>query len=144
MLRFEGVDSAFAVHLNGVPLGNGKGSRLPTEFDATQALRPGRNVLAVRVHQWSAGSYLEDPDMWWLSGIFRSVALLHRPLDGVADVFVHAGYDSRTGEGTLRVEADADGRITVAELGLDLAVGEEGRAPPIRGPPRRPASTRPN
>ncbi|MFJ5222943.1 glycoside hydrolase family 2 TIM barrel-domain containing protein [Streptomyces sp. NPDC088400] len=129
VLRFEGVDSAFAAYLNGVPLGNGKGSRLPTEFDATQALRPGRNVLAVRVHQWSAGSYLEDQDMWWLSGIFRSVALLHRPLDGVADVFVHAGYDPRTGEGTLRVEADADGRITVTELGLDLAVGEEGRAP---------------
>ncbi|WP_228447506.1 glycoside hydrolase family 2 TIM barrel-domain containing protein [Streptomyces paludis] len=129
VLRFEGVDSAFAVFLNGVPLGNGKGSRLPTEFDATDALRPGRNVLAVRVHQWSAGSYLEDQDMWWLSGIFRSVALLHRPLDGVGDVFVHAGYDRGSGEGVLRVEAGAPGRITVAELGLDLAVGEEVRVP---------------
>ncbi|MEV3939182.1 sugar-binding domain-containing protein, partial [Glycomyces sp. NPDC049804] len=76
VLRFEGVDSAFAVWLNGVRLGDGKGSRLPTEFDATPHLREGINVLAVRVHQWSAASYLEDQDMWWLSGIFRPVALL--------------------------------------------------------------------
>ena len=48
------------------------GSRLPAEFDVGELLRPGEdNVLAVRVHQWSAGTYLEDQDMWWLSGIFR-------------------------------------------------------------------------
>ncbi|MFE3828993.1 glycoside hydrolase family 2 TIM barrel-domain containing protein [Streptomyces sp. NPDC059092] len=129
VLRFEGVDSAFAVFLNGVRLGDGKGSRLPTEFDATDVLRPGRNVLAVRVHQWSAGSYLEDQDMWWMSGIFRSVALLHRPQDGVGDFFVHADYDHLTGEGTLRVDADATGRVTVPELGLDVAVGERATAP---------------
>ena len=50
------------------------GSRLPSEFDVGELLRPGaENVLAVRVHQWSAGSYLEDQDMWWLPGIFRDV-----------------------------------------------------------------------
>jgi beta-galactosidase len=63
VLRFEGVDSCFAVWLNGVRLGDGQGSRLPTEFDVSGTLRHGRNVLAVRVHQWSAGSYLEDQDM---------------------------------------------------------------------------------
>ena len=76
------------------------GSRLPTEFDVGDALRPGEdNVLAVRVHQWSAGSYLEDQDMWWLSGIFRGVTLLARPADALDDVFVHAGYDHATGTG---------------------------------------------
>ncbi|WP_336620359.1 sugar-binding domain-containing protein, partial [Glycomyces harbinensis] len=90
LLRFEGVDSAFAVWLNGTLLGDGKGSRLPTEFDATPLLREGENVLAVRVHQWSAASYLEDQDMWWLSGIFRPVTLVHRPEGGVEDVFAHA------------------------------------------------------
>ncbi|USQ86184.1 DUF4981 domain-containing protein [Streptomyces phaeoluteigriseus] len=129
-LRFEGVDSCFAVWLNGVRLGDGKGSRLPTEFDATAALRPGRNVLAVRVHQWSAGSYLEDQDMWWLSGIFRSVALLHRPAAGVRDYFVHADYDHRTGLGTLRVDCDSpDARITVPGLRLGLAAGESATVP---------------
>src|SRR3954447_3592467 len=82
VLRFEGVDSCLRAWLNGVELGVSMGSRLPTEFDVGEILRPGEdNVLAVRVHQWSAGSYLEDQDMWWLSGIFRSVTLLARPAE---------------------------------------------------------------
>ncbi|MCL2553890.1 MAG: DUF4981 domain-containing protein [Actinomycetia bacterium] len=118
VLRFEGVDSCFAVWLNGEFLGDGKGSRLPTEFDVTRVLRPGRNVLALRVHQWSAGTYLEDQDMWWLSGIFRSVRVLARPADGIADFFVHADYDHRTGTGTLRIDVAGDARLTVPGLGI--------------------------
>ncbi|MFD5059819.1 MULTISPECIES: glycoside hydrolase family 2 TIM barrel-domain containing protein [unclassified Streptomyces] len=118
VLRFEGVDSCFAVWLNGERLGDGKGSRVPTEFDATQALRPGRNVLAVRVHQWSAGSYLEDQDMWWLSGIFRSVRLLSRPEGCLDDLFVHADYDHVSGTGTLAVDTSPRARLTVPALGL--------------------------
>ncbi|WP_345713458.1 glycoside hydrolase family 2 TIM barrel-domain containing protein, partial [Kineococcus glutinatus] len=129
VLRFEGVDSAVAVWLNGVELGRSTGSRLPVEFDATAALLDGDNVLAVRVHQWSSGSYLEDQDMWWMSGIFREVSLLARPAGAVEDVFVHAGYDAATGTGRLRVEArTADGstaRLRVPELGVDVACGEE-------------------
>ncbi|MGY0063646.1 sugar-binding domain-containing protein [Streptomyces sp. LZ34] len=85
VLRFEGVDSHFTVWLNGTELGWATGSRLPAEFDASEALRAGRNVLAVRVHQWSAGSYLEDQDMWWLSGIFRSVRLIEWRPGAVSD-----------------------------------------------------------
>jgi beta-galactosidase len=124
LLRFEGVDSAFAVWINGVVLGDGKGSRLPTEFDATEHLQPGENTIAVRVHQWSAASYLEDQDMWWLSGIFRPVALVHRPEGGIDDVFAHADYDHLTGRGTLRVEAAEGARVQVPELGIDIAAGE--------------------
>ena len=115
VLRFEGVDSCFAVWLNGIRLGDGKGSRLPTEFDISHALRPGRNVVAVRVHQWSAGSYLEDQDMWWLSGIFRGVRIIARSL---ADFFVHADYDHITGRGTLSIETSAPALLSVPELGL--------------------------
>lgn len=115
VLRFEGVDSCFAVWVNGVRLGDGKGSRLPTEFDASGTVRHGRNVIAVRVHQWSAGSYLEDQDMWWMSGIFRSVRLLAR---GLEDYFVHADYDHETGAGTLRIETSEPARLNVPELGL--------------------------
>ena len=118
-LRFEGVDSCFAVWLNGTLLGDGKGSRLPTEFDVSSVLEPGRrNVIAVRVHQWSAGTYLEDQDMWWLSGIFRSAAIVERPRDGISDFFVHADYDSSTGEGTLRIDVTGTARLTIPELGL--------------------------
>lgn len=118
LLRFEGVDSCFAVWLNGEPVGNGKGSRLPTEFDVGGRLRPGRNVLAVRVHQWSAGSYLEDQDMWWLSGIFRTVRLLARPAGSLRDFFIHADYDHVTGSGTLAVDVTGPARLTVPALGI--------------------------
>ncbi|HEY3747926.1 MAG TPA: glycoside hydrolase family 2 TIM barrel-domain containing protein [Pseudonocardiaceae bacterium] len=119
VLRFDGVDSCFRVWLNGTELGHAKGSRLPAEFDVGQLLRPGRNVVAVRVHQWSAGSYLEDQDMWWLSGIFRGVTLLARPAGAVPDVFVHADYDHETGAGTLRVATgDVPALLSVPDLGL--------------------------
>ncbi|MEU8569555.1 glycoside hydrolase family 2 TIM barrel-domain containing protein [Streptomyces pathocidini] len=124
VLRFEGVESCARVWLNGRELGTFKGSRLPHEFAVGELLRPEGNVLAVRVHQWSSGSYLEDQDQWWLPGIFRDVALLHRPEGAVADHFVHASYDHAAGTGTLRVDCEPGGRVTVPELGLDLATGE--------------------
>ena len=95
------------------------------EFEISEAVRPGEeNVLAVRVHQWSAGSYLEDQDMWWMSGIFRGVSVLARPAGGLEDVFVHADYDHVRGAGTLRVDTDAPARVLVPELGLDVGARE--------------------
>jgi beta-galactosidase len=124
VLRFDGVESCARVWLNGTDIGEFKGSRLPHEFAVGHLLKPAGNVLAVRVHQWSAGSYLEDQDQWWLPGIFRDVTLLHRPAGSVLDFFVHASYDHATGEGTLRVDSDVDGRVTVPALDIDVATGE--------------------
>ncbi|MFS8097115.1 DUF4981 domain-containing protein [Lentzea alba] len=122
VLRFDGIDSCGLVWLNGVELGVTRGSRLPSEFEVGHLLQPKGNVLVVRVHQWSSGSYLEDQDMWWLSGIFRSVTLLSRPRGGVADFEVHASYDHVTGLGTLSVDG---GLVTVPELGVvDLPEGQ--------------------
>lgn len=129
VLHFGGVESCARVWLNGVELGHFKGSRLPHEFEAGHLLRPRGNVLAVRVHQWSSGSYLEDQDQWWLPGIFRNVSLHRRPEGSVADHFVHAGFDHVTGHGTLRVECEPAGRVTVPALGLDLATGERATVP---------------
>ncbi|MFE6619026.1 glycoside hydrolase family 2 TIM barrel-domain containing protein [Streptomyces sp. NPDC057740] len=124
VLRFDGVESCARVWLNGTELGEFKGSRLPHEFAVAELLKPAGNVLAVRVHQWSAGSYLEDQDQWWLPGIFRDVTLLHRPTGSAGDFFVHASYDHTTGEGTLRVDSDVDGRVSVPALDIDVATGE--------------------
>jgi beta-galactosidase len=118
VLRFDGVDSCFVLFVNGVLVGHSKGSRLVREFDVTRVLVAGENLIAVRVHQWSAGSYLEDQDMWWVSGIFRSVTLISSPEDTVRDFFVHADYDSSTGTGTLQVETDRPAVLSVPELGL--------------------------
>ncbi|MFG3015302.1 glycoside hydrolase family 2 TIM barrel-domain containing protein [Streptomyces cinerochromogenes] len=123
-LRFDGVESCARIWLNGTELGEFKGSRLPHEFAVGHLLKPAGNVLAVRVHQWSAGSYLEDQDQWWLPGIFRDVTLLHRPADSVRDFFVHASYDHVSGTGTLRVDSEVPGRVTVPDLGVDVATGE--------------------
>ena len=113
LLRFDGVDSRFTLWVNGERIGFSTGSRLAVELEVGHVLRRGHNVIAVRVHQWSPASYLEDQDMWWLSGIFRPVTLLSRPAGGIDDVFVHAD-----GDGTLRVETVAGARLSVPQLGL--------------------------
>ncbi|TWT92857.1 Beta-galactosidase [Botrimarina colliarenosi] len=78
-LLFGGVKSAFYVWVNGQRVGYSQDSMSPAEFDVTEFLKPGENLLAVEVYRWSDGSYLEDQDMWRLSGIFRDVDLVARP-----------------------------------------------------------------
>jgi beta-galactosidase len=130
LLRFDGVDSCARIWLNGREVGTTAGSRLPSEFDVTDLVdRDEENVLVVRVHQWSSGSYLEDQDMWWMSGIFREVTLLGRPASAIVDHFVHADYDAAAGGGLLRVDAScADGsvpRVVIPELGIDVPAGHD-------------------
>lgn len=74
-LHFEGVESAMYVWLNGQLVGYSENSYSPAEFDITSYVRKGDNKLAVEVYRWSDGSYIEDQDMWRLSGIFRPVEL---------------------------------------------------------------------
>ena len=90
ILHFGGVHSAFYVWINGKKVGYSQNSMSPAEFDVTSYLREGRNKLAVEVYRWCDGSYLEDQDMWRLSGIFRSVELWVRPLVHIADYHVTA------------------------------------------------------
>ncbi|WZL74105.1 beta-galactosidase subunit alpha [Clostridiaceae bacterium 35-E11] len=104
LLRFEGVDSAFHVWVNGYEVGYSQGSRLPSEFDITSFIRTGKNTLAVKVYQWSDGSYLEDQDMWWLSGIFRDVYLLARPMMHLNDFFVQTDLDAIYEDATLHIQ----------------------------------------
>ncbi|WP_395879254.1 glycoside hydrolase family 2 TIM barrel-domain containing protein [Curtobacterium sp. 9128] len=116
LLRFDGVESHFRVWLNGDLVGWSTGSRLATEFDVTELLRPGSNELRVRVHQWSAASYLEDQDQWWLPGIFRDVTLLARPTAPVNDVFVRAGWSPAPGDADPTRTSTGTGTITFPTL----------------------------
>ncbi|ARC57981.1 Beta-galactosidase [Frondihabitans sp. 762G35] len=126
-LRFDGVDAAGTVWLNGVHLGGTRGSRLATVFDVDGLVLPGENVLVVQVSRWAASSYLEDQDMWWLPGIFRRVTLEVRPERAVEDVFVRADFDAESGAGILRVDAVADGPVLVdvPELGITGLAADE-------------------
>ncbi|MBN1920450.1 MAG: DUF4981 domain-containing protein [Anaerolineae bacterium] len=103
-LRFEGVDSAFHVWLNGELLGYSQDSRLPAEFDLKPLLRPGENTLVVTVYRWSDGSYLEDQDFWRLSGIFRDVTLWAAPRVHLWDYAVQTFLDADFRDAVLRVE----------------------------------------
>jgi beta-galactosidase/evolved beta-galactosidase subunit alpha len=85
LIRFHGVDSAFHIWLNGVCVGYSQGSRMVSEFDLTEVVKEKDNTLEVVVYQWSDGSYLEDQDMWWLSGIFRDVELVTLPENHIWD-----------------------------------------------------------
>ncbi|MEY9850912.1 beta-galactosidase [Leifsonia sp. EB41] len=122
VLRFDGVESLYRVWLNGVEVGSGSGSRLAHEFDVTDQVRAEGNLLAVRVHQWSAASYLEDQDQWWLPGIFREVTLAARPADGLEDVWLPTAFAD--GVGTILPEVTApDGAfpitLRIPELGVE-------------------------
>nr|WP_212754558.1 glycoside hydrolase family 2 TIM barrel-domain containing protein [Nakamurella aerolata] len=140
LLRFDGVESTFKVWVNGQEIGSASGSRLAHEFDVTAAVKPGQpNVIAVRVHQWSAASYLEDQDQWWLPGIFREVTLLARPAGGIDDVWLRTGYDGAVmgpGRGTLDPEISAGAaafpvRLQIEELGVDVTWTEPAEVKPL-------------
>jgi beta-galactosidase/beta-glucuronidase len=127
-LRFAGVDSAFHLWLNGEPVGYSQDSRLPAEFDVTPHLRPGENVLAVRVVRWSDGSYLEDQDFWRLSGIYRDVTLFSLPRLHLWDYDVRTALDADYRDATLETTVtvrntaqDAVSGLTVTATLLDDA-----------------------
>ncbi|MBR1388598.1 MAG: beta-galactosidase [Prevotella sp.] len=112
ILHFGGVKSAMYVWINGQRVGYSQNSMSPAEFDVTSYLREGRNKLAVEVYRWSDGSYLEDQDMWRLSGIFRSVQLWVRPLVHITD---------------YRVTAIPNADYSQATVTADIAICNTGR-----------------
>lgn len=123
-LRFDGVEGAADVWLNGTFLGSTRGSRLPTGFDVS-GLVSDDNLLAVRVHQYSAASYLEDQDEWWLPGIIRAVTLRERPRAAIDDVRVTADWTPEAGA-TLRVDVAtraAEVSAELVELGVPVPIG---------------------
>lgn len=103
-INFDGVNSAFHLWCNGHWIGYAQDSRVAAEFDLTDYLQPGENLIAAMVLRWSDGSYLEDQDMWWLSGIFRDVTLLCKPHLHIADVKIQADLDAIYQNGCLSVK----------------------------------------
>ena len=132
VLRFDGVESVFKVWVNGVEIGTASGSRLAHEFDVTAAVRPGTNELAVRVHQWSAASYLEDQDQWWLPGIFRDVTLHVRPAGGVEDVWLRTAYANGVGEIDPWYAGAFPVTVSIPALGVSRTFASPGEMAPFQ------------
>lgn len=111
-LHFEAVDSAFCAWINGVSVGYSQDSRLPAEFEISDYCHPHgsdkKNVLAVQVFRWSDGSYLEDQDHWWLSGIHRDVLLLAKPQVFISDYFFKSNLAEDFSHADIQVEVEID------------------------------------
>lgn len=103
-LIFEGVDSCFYVWLNGAFVGYSQVSHATSEFNLKKYIKPGKNRLAVLVLKWCDGSYLEDQDMWRLTGIFREVYLLKRSQTHIRDIYVHPQLSNDYRYGFLTIE----------------------------------------
>lgn len=129
-ITFDGVDSAFFLYVNGVEVGYSQDSGTPAEFHLTPYLQEGENTLALAVYKHSDGSYLEDRDMWRLSGIFRDVYLWSSADLQLRDHWVRAGLTDDYDTGTLEIEAEIRGlgdRDAAGKLEFEL-LDTDGRA----------------
>lgn len=102
-LHFDGIMSAGYVWINGEMVGYHEDSMTPAEFNITKYLKPGKNDVAVEVYRWSDGSYLEDQDMWRLSGIYRDVYLVSRNPAYIRDFFVRTDFDEDYRDAELKL-----------------------------------------
>jgi beta-galactosidase len=102
-IHFDGVLSAFYLWVNGEYVGYSQDSHTPAEFDLTSFLHKGNNLIAVQVHKWSDGSYLEDQDMWRLFGIYRDVYLFSTPQGTIADFFFQPELDQNYLDATFKI-----------------------------------------
>ncbi|MEE9231027.1 MAG: glycoside hydrolase family 2 TIM barrel-domain containing protein [Acidobacteriota bacterium] len=147
VLHFAGVESAFYVWLNGQEVGYSQGSRTPAEFDVTQYLKRGKNLIAVEVYRWSDGSYIEDQDFWRLSGIFRDVFLVSTADTQLWDYWVRTDLDEQYRDADLILTAevgnnssdpargalevtllDASGEVVIPASSVDYSVAPNSRA----------------
>ncbi len=148
ILRIGGAESAVEVFVDGRHVGYSTDSRLPAEFDLTDHVTPGTDVvLTLRVQRWSASTWVEDQDMWWMAGLHRSIWVYALPAAHIADIHccttavAGAGHDRRAevevtvtvdgaGEGScVRTQLQRDGRdLLDRECGLDgtsVVIGAE-------------------
>ncbi len=123
ILHFGSVSGAMYVWVNGKAVGFSKVAKTPAEFDITPYLKPGVNLLCCQVIRWHDGSYMEDQDMWRLTGIERDVYLYAKGELSVQDFFLKTGLDDQYTNGT--VAATVDLRPLTSKVIPDVAVALE-------------------
>jgi len=103
-IKFDGVKSAFYLWVNGQKVGYSQGSMTPATFDISKFVKPGKNSIAVEVYRWSDGSYLEDQDMWRLSGIYRDVTLMAKSKTFIRDFQITTDFDENYVDASLNIK----------------------------------------
>ncbi len=106
---FDGANSMLYLFCNGQYVGLSKDSRLPAEFDLSDFVAEGLNQITAIVLRWSDASYLEDQDMWWLSGLFRDVSLLIKPKHSIADYSVRSELDALYRDAIVKIDTTITG-----------------------------------
>ena len=121
VLNIGGAESVHAVYLNGKFVGYGTDSRLPSEYDISKFLVEGENILAVAVIRYSAMSYIEDQDQWWMAGLHRDVFIESRKSVNIFDVVCKSDFDCKTKKGTIAVTPEVQ-FLTTPQPGYSLKI----------------------
>ncbi len=116
ILRFDGVESAYHLWVNGQEVGYHQGSRLTAEFDITAAVQDGVNHIALKVYKFCDGSYIENQDMWWFSGIIRDVSLITRHRIHVCDYQVQASLINNYQDGSFSVTVNLENHLQATQI----------------------------
>jgi beta-galactosidase len=131
-ITFDGVDAGFFLWINGKKVGYSVNSRNAAEFDISKYLHTGENMIAVEVYRFTTGSYLEDQDMFKLSGIFRNVTLWSAPEEHIRDFFVKTTFDKQWQNADLSVSTKiknySDKATPARKLNVQLYNGETAMA----------------
>ncbi len=110
MAYFGSATSNMQLWVNGHKVGYGEDGKLAQEYDITRYVTPGKEAtVALRIHRWCDGTYLEDQDYFRFSGLARESFLYARPKNRIDDIRVDANLDDSYTDGILSVEADIKG-----------------------------------
>jgi beta-galactosidase len=126
ILHFASISGCAYVWVNGQAVGLSKVAKTPAEFNITPFIKKGNNTLAVQVFRWHDGSYLEDQDMWRVSGLERDVFLIAKSTTHISDFWVKAGLDDVYKDGTLSTTVDIKGN-TPPQYNVEISVFDKNK-----------------
>ncbi len=128
IIRFDGVESAYHLWVNGVEVGYNQGPRLSSEFNITEYIVNGENYIALKVYKFCEGSYIENQDMWWFAGVTRDVSLITRTKCHISDYKIEANLTDNYTNGLLQIQTVAENNTDNDEqlvIDINLMNGEE-------------------
>ena len=125
-INFGAVKAGFFLYINGRKVGYSQGSMTPAEFDITDYVRAGENQVTAEVYRYTDGTYLEDQDMWFLSGIYREVYIYAEETLCVRDFFADTGLDDSYKDGTLKLEITLQNYGEACECEVEVSTGRDG------------------
>ncbi len=121
---FGGVSNSFHLWINGKEVGFSQGSHIPAEFDITDYITEGKNIVALKVYQWSYTTYIETQDMFRFNGIFRDVYLVAKEQSGIFDVDARTDLDCEYKTGMVTVDVTNYNPAENYQVGIKLLDGE--------------------